>query len=271
MRSFHLDGLEKAGVLNHVRGALDNYRRLARYNGFAASLKYLLFETIGRKKTIQVQYSGHPIFVRTCSPDLIVAYWCLEGHEFKFLKEILGNAEAIVDGGSYIGFAALALADMFPESRIFAIEPDPENFHLLVRNTAAAPNIVTINCGLMAESRTVTLLNPGNGEWAFSAVTEVGGAKRAEIPGLSIKDLTKKFKLSRIDVLKLDIEGAEKAIFENSKDWIASVAIIFAELHERLVPGTLRAFFRATEDFKDLPIRGEKVCVVNGKLVARSS
>ena len=79
----------------------------------------------------------------------------------------------------------------------------------------------------------------------------------------------KQFKLARVDVLKLDVEGAEKAIFENSKEWIASVAVIYAELHERLIPGTCRAFFRATEGFEDHPTQGEKVCTINRKLVAR--
>jgi FkbM family methyltransferase len=269
MRSYHLDGLEKAGVL-HVQGALANYGRLARHNGFFASLKYLYFEMMGRKKLVPVQYAGHRLFVRTCSPDMIIAFWCLEGNEFKFLKEILGkNVKAIIDGGSYAGISTLALANTFPESRIFAIEPDPENYDLLVGNTANKPNIIPINAALMAESGRVTLFdNPEKGEWGFSTICEVGGVKRAEILGLSVADVMKKFQLDRVDVLKLDIEGAEKAILENSNDWIDSVAVIYAELHERFVPGTNRAFFRATEGFEDVSMKGEKVCTINRKLLA---
>lgn len=269
MRSFHLDGLEKAGVLRHVRGALANYGRLARYNGFFVSLKYLYFEMMGRRKLVPIQYAGHRLSVRTCSPDMVIAFWCLEGNEFKILKELLRNVKAIIDGGSYIGISALALANMFPGGRIFAIEPDPENYDLLVRNTADAPNIIPINGALVAESGRVTLFDPQNGEWAFSTLSEVGGVKRAEIPGLSVADLMKEFELDRVDVLKLDVEGAEKAILENSNDWIESVAVIYAELHERLVPGTSRAFFRATEGFEDVPSKGEKVCTINRKLLAR--
>jgi len=276
MRSFHLDGREKAGVLKHVWGALANYCRLARYNGFLASLKYLYFETAGRKKLVSVDYAGNRLFVRTCSPDMIVAFWCLEGGEFKILKELFGkelfgDVKAIIDGGSYIGISALALAKMFPKSRIFAIEPDPENFDLLVRNTADTPNIIPINKALMAESTCVTLFDPDVGEWAFSTVSEVGGVKRAEILGISVSDVMKQFKLGRVDVLKLDVEGAEKRIFENSNDWIESVVVLYAELHERLVPGTNRAFFRATEGFEDVSIKGEKICTINRQLLARQA
>lgn len=271
MRSFHLDGLEKSGVLNHVWGAMANYLRLVRHNGPVASLKYLFFETIGTKKVIKVKYSGCDIFVRTCTPDLVVAYYCLQGGEFRILKELIGSANTIIDGGSYAGFAALALSDLFPESRILAIEPDPENFDLLVRNTASKPHIIPINAALMGETQTVTLFSPENGEWAFSAVPEVGSVKRAEIPGLSVLDLMKKFKVPHVEVLKLDIEGAEKAIFDKSKDWIGSVTVIYAELHERLVPGTTRAYFRATEEFEDVPTRGEKVCAINRALLKDSA
>jgi FkbM family methyltransferase len=158
---------------------------------------------------------------------------------------------------------------MFPESRIFAIEPDPENYELLVHNTADTPNIIPINGALTTASDVVTLFDPGNGQWAFSTVADVGGVKRAEIAGLNLTDVMKEFKLDRVGVLKLDVEGAEKAILENSKDSIASVAVIYAELHERFVPGTIRAFFRATERFEDIPTKGEKVCAINRKLVER--
>jgi FkbM family methyltransferase len=265
MRAFHIDGQEKAG---HAEGALANYRRLARYNGFFVPLKYLYFEMLGRKKLVSVQYAGHRLFVRTCSPDLIVAFWCLEGNEFKFLKDLLGNVKAIIDGGSYVGISALGLANMFPESRIIAIEPDPENYDLLVRNTVETPNIVPINGALVAESGCVALFDPENGEWAFSTVSDIGGVKRAEARGFSVPDIMKEFKLDRIDLLKLDVEGAEKAILEDSNDWIDSVTVIYAELHERLIPGTIRAFFRATKDFEDVRTKGEKVCAINRKLLA---
>jgi FkbM family methyltransferase len=263
MPSYHLDGLTKSGILNHVQGALANYYLLARHNGFFPSLKYLWFEMLGSKKLIQARYAGHRILVRTCSPDLIVARWCLEGNEFSFLTEFLGNVKVIVDGGAYIGISALALADTFPQSRIFAIEPDPENYDLLVRNTADARNIIPINAALVAESGAVTLFDRENGPWGFSALQQVGGRKRAEVPGLSMTDLMEQFDLDHVDVLKLDIEGAEKAVLENSEDWITSVSVIYAELHERFVPGTLRAFFRATEGFEDVCTSGEKLCTIN--------
>ena len=46
---------------------------------------------------------------------------------------------------------------------------------------------------MVAESGCVTLFDPGNGEWAFSTLSEIGGVKRAEIPGLSVADVMKKF------------------------------------------------------------------------------
>jgi len=46
----------------------------------------------------------------------------------------------------------------------------------------------------------------------------------------------------------MDIEGAEKEIFEHSNTWIGKVAVIAVELHDRIKECS-RAFQAATMDF----------------------
>ena len=49
-----------------------------------------------------------------------------------------------------------------------------------------------------------------------------------------------------IDILKMDIEGAEKVIFENyQEDWLQRVGVLYVELHDRLFPGCALATYRA--------------------------
>ena len=62
-----------------------------------------------------------------------------------------------------------------------------------------------------------------------------------------------------IDVLKMDIEGAEKEVFENATPWIDKVGILIVELHERLKPGCSRSFYNATNDFDLEWTRGENI------------
>jgi hypothetical protein len=53
--------------------------------------------------------------------------------------------------------------------------------------------------------------------------------------------------LDHIDLLKLDIEGAEKDVFEAADlQWMDRVRTIAVELHDRMRPGCGHAFFTAS-------------------------
>ena len=59
----------------------------------------------------------------------------------------------------------------------------------------------------------------------------------------------RRFGLNSIDLLKIDIEGSEKEIFDlNCKGWLAATKAILIELHDRYVPGCSNAFFKAIVD-----------------------
>ena len=56
--------------------------------------------------------------------------------------------KTIIDAGANIGAASCWLSREFPEANIVALEPDPENYELLVRNTRTNPRITTRQVGL---------------------------------------------------------------------------------------------------------------------------
>jgi hypothetical protein len=49
----------------------------------------------------------------------------------------------------------------------------------------------------------------------------------------------------QIDLLKLDVEGAERELFSQNPDWLNNVSAIFIELHDPFVPGCAQAFYSA--------------------------
>jgi hypothetical protein len=59
----------------------------------------------------------------------------------------------------------------------------------------------------------------------------------------------KDYAIDYIDILKVDIEGAEKEIFSGSPSWINHVGVLIVELHDRLKAGCSRSFFNATNSF----------------------
>jgi hypothetical protein len=63
------------------------------------------------------------------------------------------------------------------------------------------------------------------------------------VAALSMPSLLKHFPQGRVDLLKMDVEGAEKEVFESSAAWIENIDAIVIELHDRYKPGCSRAFF----------------------------
>jgi len=60
-------------------------------------------------------------------------------------------------------------------------------------------------------------------------------------------------RLPHFDLLKVDIEGSEKSMFEHCDAWIDRVRMIVVELHDRFMPGCQSAFESATA--KRFPVR----------------
>jgi len=62
-------------------------------------------------------------------------------------------------------------------------------------------------------------------------------------------NIIQEFDINMIDLLKVDIEGSEKEVFQHHKTWIGSVDTIAIELHDRIKEGCSAAFNIATRSF----------------------
>jgi hypothetical protein len=74
------------------------------------------------------------------------------------------------------------------------------------------------------------------------------------------------FNLNHIDILKLDIEGAEKEIFENGNlEWLDKTDVLTIELHDMYRDGTAKAFIKPVYNkIEKMYIQGENViCYFN--------
>lgn len=173
----------------------------------------------------------------------------------------------IIDAGANIGLSTIHFAQRFPDAKIIAVEPDDQNFELLCRNVRPYRNVMTVKAALGPRSGVVKLRDPGVGPWGYRTVesrgSESAGQARtlAEVPMVTVLDLMQQTNTHHVDILKLDIEGAEADLMAASAAWIDDVDIICAELHDRFMRGCSLAFFQATHDFDFEWYRGENVFV----------
>lgn len=153
----------------------------------------------------------------------------------------------IVDGGANVGYASVYFAQRFPDALVLAVEPEPGNFRLLTSNTEAYPNIRCFNHALWPRRACLSIENPSGNADAFFVQETTGRTSPQVVSTISIPELLDQAGAESIDLLKLDVEGAEKELFEDeaAQRWIARTRAVIVELHDRFKPGCTQAVERA--------------------------
>ena len=170
------------------------------------------------------------------------------------------DPEWILDAGANVGLSALHFHDLYPRARIIALEPSPANFQQLLRNTGGISEIVSLNAALWEKEEPVIVANPASSGCAFQVqrASQTGTA----VPGYTVEHLMRMYDTEKIDLLKIDIEGAEKVVFEASTEWLSKVGVIAIELHDHIRRGCSRAVFGALSgrDYR-LRLAGENIVI----------
>lgn len=175
----------------------------------------------------------------------------------------------IIDGGANVGVSTLFFKIRYPEARIIAVEPEKENYKLLKKNSADFDGITCLKAGIWHKSANLSIVSSENfGEWGFQLkeMSERTSSGSAGVKCYSIDELLEKFSFPRIDILKLDIEGAEKMIFSSRSPqaWLTKCRTIIIELHDFIDPQISQSFFEYLDTFVqyDCFISGENTVVI---------
>jgi FkbM family methyltransferase len=144
--------------------------------------------------------------------------------------------DVIVDIGSNIGASVLYFQNRFPNARIIGFEPHPDTFAILQQNIANLPSVTVFNCGLGAANTRVTVPGESINYGAFSTVGRPRGQKEREIVECEIRrldDVLRELRIDKVDVIKIDCEGAEADVFAGlSPAILENCQWIVGELHD---------------------------------------
>lgn len=174
------------------------------------------------------------------------------------------NPKCIIDAGANVGYAALWFRYQFPDAAIISIEPETSNFEALKLNTNAFNTIRHIKAGLWSRPCYLKIINENKGNWAFRT-EEVMTPSADSIQAVSLPQVMAEKGWDTIDVLKIDIEGAEKQLFsENTEGWLPKTKMIFLELHDHLDKNCSKAVFSALSQYDfSVDISGENLVLIN--------
>jgi len=169
----------------------------------------------------------------------------------------------IIDAGANIGDETVRFRHFHKEALIIALEPEPDNFRMLCLNVSKDPRIFPLQTGLWPRDGRLRI-QPGTTNESFR-VEEVSGAPcDNDVQAISIPSLINKFGIPHIDILKLDIEGAEYYVFdETCKDWVSKVKVFIFECPDNDHPGAAFRIFGAIggHPFKCF-LQGENIVLI---------
>jgi FkbM family methyltransferase len=199
----------------------------------------------------------YPVQVRARTTDVDVYGQVLLDYEYSF--DLPFSPETIIDVGANIGMASIYFLHRYPKAKIIAIEPEPSNFAVLARNIRPYPSIVPVHAALWSRDGEISISSPepnGGTKGKDGFVTHDGPGTR--VRAITLQTLMREMRINSIDLLKVDIEGAEKEVFE-ACDWMRVVRCLMIELHDRLKPGCSQAVNSVTQGFSQAK-RHETVC-----------
>jgi FkbM family methyltransferase len=155
----------------------------------------------------------------------------------------------IIDGGANIGLASVYFAHLYPDATIVAVEPSQENYKVVEKNIVNFSNVKAKLGGIWNDNKHLAIVNTKDNDNAFM-VEEVDAATPGSIPAYSIGSIMQEMNWPAIDLLKLDIEGSEKEVFEkNYESWLPHTKMIIIEVHDHMRKGAAKSVFTATNKY----------------------
>lgn len=199
---------------------------------FVFNKKYRTFYWLVFKLGDKPRYKEDNIFVENLNlkiADSMSFIWQFNEIFVEEFYKFISNKKSpvIFDCGANIGLSVLYFKRLYPESRIIAIEADPKIFSMLHENLQknGVSDIVIINKALWENDKGVELISDG----ADGASIFLKG-NSLKVPSISLSELL--IGEDEIDMLKMDIEGAEIKVLSacHDKD-LAKIKNIFIEFH----------------------------------------
>ena len=247
-----------------IKQFLYNFYFYQKKIGLIQTITYFLKKFLRVNKNIKIIFKNKEYYIRTHEHDLEVLISNL-GKEFEFLKDIkLSENQFIIDAGAYIGASSIRFSQLFKHHKVIAIEPFKENYDLMLKNIKKYENIIPINSALVPSNYTdeIFLYKSKTGAWGNNILQNTFDDRNLDVINkvnkIDLSSLLKQYK-KKISILKLDIEGSEKMIFENDKDILKDIDIIIVELHRKIHQDIDKVFFSFANDRYNFSFDSEKI------------
>jgi FkbM family methyltransferase len=146
--------------------------------------------------------------------------------------ETASPSPRILDCGANVGVASLFFRRRHPNARITAFEADPALFAILDANlhVNAAQTVERRNVAVWTSDGSLTFRSEGSDSGMIESLPGAVDGRSVVVPSVRLRDVIEAE--PSIDLLKLDIEGAEDAVLADCEPVLHRVAALVMDLHE---------------------------------------
>ena len=204
------------------------------------------------------------VFIRPKATDFTIMQNVF-GAEYHFLLDkATFHPKTILDAGSNVGMSSLLFALFYPKATVVAVEPQADNFDILQLNARRFGNIYVEKKGLWSKDTFLDVSAPDHNDEFHSGTLHLSASERQDaftvrevsasesnVQAVSVESLLAQHHLQYFEMMKVDVEGAEKTLFDHhpygtkgdpqGRDWLKGVKLLMAETHDRFVPGSTAA------------------------------
>jgi FkbM family methyltransferase len=167
---------------------------------------------------------GQPIQILDAESFLIMHEEIVEQAIYAFHAD--GERPYIIDGGANIGVSVMYFKEVHPGARVVAFEADSDAFSLLEKNVESRGyKDVTLVYGALSDAEGVASFMA---EGSYAGRLSRGDDEiSSSVPTVRLRPYLDR----RVDLLKLNIEGAETAVLADCADLLDRVERIILEYH----------------------------------------
>lgn len=175
---------------------------------------------------------------------IVFTFYFKEAGDFELFHEIfidnpfshippLANNAVVIDIGANIGVSVAFFKCLYPDAQIYAYEPDPTNYARLTTLKSTFEDIHPNNIAVWSKNDHITFFSDSARGSSSSIVQRKTSQRKIDVVSKSFDQLLEEIPAESIDLLKIDVEGAEKEIFSQFAAY-NKIKTLVGELHHDL-------------------------------------
>ncbi len=227
---------------------------------FCTSLVFPLRRVLGFKKELIVE-----VWLTKFGKKFKV--YLTDGSDIGVLKEMfieeqynldLSHApQTILDLGSNVGYSVVYFKLKYPDARVYAFEPDPHTFIKLQRNVKDFLGVYIYDYAIGGTDGVQTFYVYPQSSMSSSLIKRLDKQEEIQVPIKTLDAFYKEQNITKVDILKFDVEGSEYEVFHTPHS-IINVETLIGEMHLDLMKKDEQQFLDLFKNYKIEKIKSGK-------------